>query len=588
MASSRLVHSSSRTVAFAGGFAAVIVVALLTGGCGIKGDPIAPKKVDIPAVGDLSGWLRDGNVVLRWTPPLAYSDGTPLDVRHVEIYRLNEELGERLMQQQEREAEQRQAVEAAGMESRTPSGSRAAGMLNQRITQLGAIAPQYFEGRSQLAALLPVEQLLDRVSGGKIVWQEKLALPPAPLPGNRCVYALRTIDARGRRSNFSNFAFIYPLEAPPAPRDLVSTLTQERLTLLWDTPDRSVEKFLEFALVGYNVYRSEATAAMPVLPVNPAPLPNPAPLDWTAENMAAHQRLSTTDGRNEYLLVTDSKPGPAGIWQTIYPSETIAQKIGQEVEIEIEMRSIGDLSEGRIVLDGSLDPKVPGVVTGADIFKEEENPLIRIEPLLIRNQFDTFRVSGRVPVGAVAWRLRIEPRGIVPVQASFIIRSVRVVEKGTQVNLLRNGDFSSFGPLQYLEEVRTFGATVDFRVSAIYKVADNLVESAPTAPSTVSFVDTFPPDAPGGVRAQATFDTISITWNASRAKDLRGYHVYRQEPGEARWRKITEQPISQTIYRDQDVKAGIVYSYRIEAVDRYGNASAEAASVTAQLLERGK
>jgi hypothetical protein len=581
---SRVLFAATIAAAVAFAFAAI----LGTTGCGIKGDPIAPKKISIPPVADLDGWLRNGTVVLRWTPTLAYSDGTPLEVRHVEIYRLNEELGERLMQQEERELEQRQAVAEAGMAVRSDVSDRAAGMLNLRVNKLAGISPQYFEGRSRLAATLPVEQLLDRVSGNKIVWQEKLALPEAPLPGNRCVYAVRIVDARGRRSELSNFTFIYPLQSPPAPRGLTSTMTQDRLTLLWDSPDRSVAKFLEFALVGYNVYRSEAGAAAPPLPANATPLPTPPPLDWTPEALIAHQRLSGENGRFEYLFATDAKPGSAGIWQVIYPPEQIAQKIGQEVDIEIEMRSVGDESSGRIVLDGAVDPKTPTVVSGSDIFKEEENPLIRIEEIRLTNQFDTYRLSAKVPVGAVAWRLRLEPRGIAPVSASYVVRSVRVTERGAAVNLIRNGDFSSFGPLQYSEEIKSFGSAADFRVSAVYRVAGNLVESAVTGPVNVQFTDTFPPDSPGGVRAQATFDTITITWNASRAKDLRGYHVYRQEPGEARWRKLTEQPISQTIYRDQEVKGGIIYAYRIEAVDRHGNASVDATTVTAQLLERGK
>ena len=76
---------------------------------------------------------------------------------------------------------------------------------------------------------------------------------------------------------------------------------------------------------------------------------------------------------------------------------------------------------------------------------------------------------------------------------------------------------------------------------------------------------------------------MSIFWPANPERDLAGYLVYRAdgEPSDrAQWTKLTDQPVTRTTFRDDRARPGTRYSYRLSAVDRYGNESAPSVPVT--------
>ncbi|MBI1318303.1 MAG: DUF5011 domain-containing protein [Candidatus Hydrogenedens sp.] len=107
-----------------------------------------------------------------------------------------------------------------------------------------------------------------------------------------------------------------------------------------------------------------------------------------------------------------------------------------------------------------------------------------------------------------------------------------------------------------------------------------------TAPATISLnLESVAPPAPDGVTASAGVDTVTLSWEPSRALDLAGYVVYRGESAvnPALWSALNSDPVREPRFEDS---AGIVrnkpYFYAVTAVDLDDNESllSEIVSVT--------
>jgi len=546
--------------------ALAVILAFTALSCGIKGPPQAPLLKIIPPVADLTAGLAGSTVRLSWTPSFNYSDGSELQLRGVSIYRLDEDLTTRLLPYT--------AAAAGGQEGEQPGGNPPQHSLTLLAQRIRALPVADFRRKAELVARLRVEQLLDRAEGGKIRWEEPLPLDAVALPSSRCVYAVIEEDTRGRLSRFSNFAQVIPMNAPPGPTAPGETLTQNSLTLTWDYPVRDEAALQQLTLVGFNIYKTAADVAGASVPVNATPLPTTAPVDWQARYLISHQQVTGSISRYAYLFVTSNAPRPAGIEQTLIAAEKIADYRGSTVEVQLILSSPGGESKGQIVLDASRDPlKTDEPAAGSEVFGEEENPLISRTDFQIGNEPRSLSTSFRLPSDARALVLRIEPRRSEAISAPFIVENVRAHRQGMSEELVKNGDFSGFNPTRYIEKIEKFGGVFHYRISAVYNVSGFVVESEPTEPLVVEVRDTFPPDAPRNPRVLAAGDSVTVTWNAPRAGDLRGYLVFRREGAEGQWQRLTQQPIKGTIFHDSDVTTGTEYSYRILAVDKEGNRS---------------
>ena len=105
---------------------------------------------------------------------------------------------------------------------------------------------------------------------------------------------------------------------------------------------------------------------------------------------------------------------------------------------------------------------------------------------------------------------------------------------------------------------------------------------------TVEEAGATPPAAPTDLAATATGAQIDLSWTASPAEDVAGYHVYRAEtsfsdPADAT--KLTSSLLTDVSYVDTDVTGGTTYVYRVTAVDATGNESALSAEASATPTE---
>ncbi len=95
---------------------------------------------------------------------------------------------------------------------------------------------------------------------------------------------------------------------------------------------------------------------------------------------------------------------------------------------------------------------------------------------------------------------------------------------------------------------------------------------------TEPVTDVTAPDAPATLTAtpSAADTTVSLSWGASTAADLRGYNVYRSSSATDGFALLTAQPVTATTFSDTGLVSGGTVYYRVTAVDQAGNESAPA------------
>ena len=119
----------------------------------------------------------------------------------------------------------------------------------------------------------------------------------------------------------------------------------------------------------------------------------------------------------------------------------------------------------------------------------------------------------------------------------------------------------------YADARLAFGVERCYAVRAIAEIQGGVVESDSSAPACLTPRDTFAPAAPSGLTVVGGAGVISLIWDASTDPDLAGYLVLRGEaPGE-KLTRLTPDPIRDTTFRDENVKAGVRYVYAVVAVD---------------------
>jgi len=133
-----------------------------------------------------------------------------------------------------------------------------------------------------------------------------------------------------------------------------------------------------------------------------------------------------------------------------------------------------------------------------------------------------------------------------------------------------------------------YGTEYVYLVRAVAPARDGtLIESRDSTPIRFTPRDTFPPAPPEGVIAASAQGRISLFWTANSEPDVVGYYIYRApsaEAPESAWVRLNASPHPLTTYRDETVRPGERYAYRITAVDRAGNESRPSTIVVQEVL----
>ncbi len=111
-----------------------------------------------------------------------------------------------------------------------------------------------------------------------------------------------------------------------------------------------------------------------------------------------------------------------------------------------------------------------------------------------------------------------------------------------------------------------------YTYAVVAKDASGNRSSAVTVSATPA--DTAPPAAPVGVAGAAADSKAILSWTPNTESDLAGYNVYRDGT------KVNDSLLTGATRTDQGLTNGTEYSYRVTAVDVFGNESALSAAVT--------
>lgn len=124
----------------------------------------------------------------------------------------------------------------------------------------------------------------------------------------------------------------------------------------------------------------------------------------------------------------------------------------------------------------------------------------------------------------------------------------------------------------------------EYRVSAVAMSGSPNIQSALSAPVTVTFRDLEPPPAPASIETLIEPNAVRLVWSAVDAPDLAGYRLYRTEGvgHETRIREAGTIPlgpaVTETYFVDARTDRGIAYRYAVTAIDTSGNESARVLS----------
>jgi hypothetical protein len=113
-----------------------------------------------------------------------------------------------------------------------------------------------------------------------------------------------------------------------------------------------------------------------------------------------------------------------------------------------------------------------------------------------------------------------------------------------------------------------FGVERCYIVRRVEMAGTVAIESAPSSPTCVTPVDTFPPAAPKSLALIAGGNGVSLLWEANTEADLEGYLVLRGEAPDDKLSPLTKAPISDTSFLDTTARRGRTYFYEIVAIDR--------------------
>jgi len=131
----------------------------------------------------------------------------------------------------------------------------------------------------------------------------------------------------------------------------------------------------------------------------------------------------------------------------------------------------------------------------------------------------------------------------------------------------------------FQDTTMALGQTYFYTVRASMVFPDGAVESFDSQEYEAKNVDTYPPRAPAELTAISDGNSISLVWLPNTEDDLAGYYVYRSGT-ERDFKRLTAQTIATASFNDHSVEKGKTYLYRVRALDKMENESADSEEVS--------
>src|SRR5829696_10182365 len=198
------------------GVCAFLIASIAFGGCGKRRPPLPPVERVQQRTELLSGAQQGNEVILSWpAPPRNAPDSSVQSIRRIDVYRLAEKPGAPL-----------------------------------------ALTEEEFSNRATLVGSVTFEQI--QTAGDTLTYRDVLELAGQP---TRLRYALRYVNASGQRAAFSNFLSIEPAARIAQAPTLAAqpSVAEDSITISWQPPAANIDGSTPVNLLGYNVYRTDAS-----------------------------------------------------------------------------------------------------------------------------------------------------------------------------------------------------------------------------------------------------------------------------------------------------------------------------------------
>ncbi len=322
------------------------------------------------------------------------------------------------------------------------------------------------------------------------------------------------------------------------------------------------------------------------------PLPplrsTPAP----TTDLSVHQQGSTLIFRLGYPQTTASGQTLSGL-RSLQVWEMVAPVADPGRLPEVDARQFAGAAEPILSIEGAeLDSSVVGnrMETRFPITSVPETPELHV--FAIR----TFSLDDEESDFSNLVRLVLRP-ATEPPQAF----SVRPLADGVELTWQTQADAHGFHVYRRLATERNFGPPIAVVLNDLRHFVDEgarydqryiytlraivqpkpLVETAASAEVEIDYRDRFAPAAPTELVALAETGRVRLVWRESTSIDTTGYIVYRRNPGESNFRRLDDDPVTETVYIDDGLTAGRSFDYRVTAVDAAGNEGEPSAVATA-------
>lgn len=237
--------------------ALVLICLGLAASCGRKG-PILPPVKKIPQpVRNLSCVQTGDTLRLKWESPGSYLSGAPLGAgAYIEIYMASYSAGA------EDGGDQNAAGEAAATAGQPPQ------------TESESIPPPgfNFELDSYLLAVVrgsPAPEVEDVDSAPKPPEWFDFILQKPEYFSQSLVFAVRVVDAKKKKSAFSDTFTFSPKSISLPPVDLNYFIREDRITIMWGPPPANIDATTPPAVKAYNVFRADGDGIYRKLNENP-------------------------------------------------------------------------------------------------------------------------------------------------------------------------------------------------------------------------------------------------------------------------------------------------------------------------------
>lgn len=142
----------------------------------------------------------------------------------------------------------------------------------------------------------------------------------------------------------------------------------------------------------------------------------------------------------------------------------------------------------------------------------------------------------------------------------------------------------------YSNNLFAFGETYRFTVRTVMVTADGRVESENSLPLTVVTEDVYPPRTPANFTYVAAAGEVTLFWTPNNEPDLLGYNIFRRsgsaETEDGNGVRLNDQPLDESRFKDSTVVTGNWYTYHVEAVDQAEPSNRSEPSEPLQVMAR--